>query len=285
MDEEITDELKQGITQELEQLQVVYDTIINFFLTYSFQLIGAAIILIIGMIVANRVSKVVLKLCENKSLDITLSRFLANAVKIFIVVMVAIICLNKIGISVTPFVAAIGAASLGAGLAVQGLLSNYGAGFNIIFTRPFVVGDTIKVQGVHGQVRDIFLAYTILVTEDDEVITVPNRHIVGEIIHNTKSVSLLELGVGVAYSSDLDQVTKVIEQAVQKNAHLSKDKVPMIGIAEFGDSSVNFEIRAWVDSDNINAARFAINKSIWDALNQNNISIPFPQREVRMLDS
>lgn len=110
--------MEQELKQEFEQLQAVYDTIINFFVNYSFQLFGAVIILIIGLIIAKKLSKGVQKLCESKGIDITLSRFIANVVKLLIVFMVGIICLNKIGISVTPFLAAIGALSLGAGLAL-----------------------------------------------------------------------------------------------------------------------------------------------------------------------
>ena len=274
--------MEEELVNEIRQLQVVYDTIVNFFLTYSFQLLGAVIILLVGLFIAGRVSKLVLKLCAKHDLDITLSRFLANTVKVIIVIMVGVICLNKIGISITPLVAAIGAASLGAGLAVQGLLSNYGAGFNIIFTRPFVVGDTISVQGVHGQVKEIFLAYTKLVTEDDEIITIPNRHIVGEIIHNTRELSLVELSIGVAYSSDMDLVTQVLADAAKNNSFANEEKAVKVGIVNFGDSSVDFEVRVWVDSDQLNAARFSLNKSVWDQLKLHSIEIPFPQREVKV---
>lgn len=275
--------MEQELKNELAQLQVVYDTIINFFVNYSFQLIGALIILLIGMLIANRVAKLVRRFCESKDLDVTLSRFIANVAKITIVVMVLIICLNKIGISITPLIAAIGAISLGAGLAVQGLLSNYGAGLNIILTRPFVVGDTISVQGVSGQVKDILLAYTLIVTEDDVLITIPNKHIIGEIIHNSEEVSLLELSVGVSYQSDLDKVKKLLEDAIKENQFTSENKAPMVGIANFGDSSVDIEIRVWSNSNQINAARFALNKTIWDVLKANQIEIPYPQREVKML--
>ena len=275
--------MQQELKQEFAQLQVVYDTIVNFFVTYSFQLIGALIILLIGLFIAKRVAKLVTRLCESKGLDITLSRFIANVVKIIIVVMVGIICLNKIGISITPLVAAIGAISLGAGLAVQGLLSNYGAGLNIILTRPFVVGDTISVQGVSGQVRDILMAYTLIVTEDEVEITIPNKHIVGEIIHNSQQVSLLELSVGVAYSSDLDKVQEILESSIAKQDLASDAKPPMVGIANFGDSSVDIEVRVWADSKKINAARFALNKLIWDVLQKHQVEIPFPQREIKML--
>ena len=275
--------MEQEIKQEFEQLKVVYDLITNFFVNYSIQLIGAIIILIIGMLIAKKVSNGVAKLCEKKGVDVTLSRFIGNVVRITIIVMVGIICLNKLGISITPLIAAIGAISLGAGLAVQGLLSNYGAGLNIVLTRPFVVGDTITVQGVSGLVKDILLAYTVIVTEDDVEITIPNKHIVGEIIHNSQEKSLLELEIGVSYGSDMDKVTQILENAVRKNPFYDEKFDTQVGINNFGDSSVNFEVRVWVDSNKLNAGKFSLNKSIWDALKENQIDIPFPQREVRML--
>jgi len=275
--------VEEEIKQEFAQLQVVYEVIINFFINYSFQIIGALIILMAGLLIANRIAKLVLGLCESKNIDVTLSRFLSNATRIIIVAMVAVISLNKLGISVTPLLAAIGALSLGAGLALQGLLSNYGAGFNIILTRPFVVGDTICVQGVSGQVKDILLAYTLIVTEDDVEITIPNKHIVGEIIHNSHDVSLLELSIGVSYGSDLDRVTQLLQETVNSNGNVSDIKEPLVGISGFGDSSIDFEIRVWVNSNKLNASRFAVNKAIWDVLKKNQIDIPFPQREIRML--
>jgi small conductance mechanosensitive channel len=161
--------------QELEQVTAIYNQITSFLVNYSFQLLGAIIIFLIGMLVAHRISTIVLRLCQRKKLDVTLSGFIANTTKLIIIVMTAIIALGKLGISITPFVAAVGAISLGAGLAVQGLLSNYGAGLNIILARPFVVGDTISVQGVCGVLKVVHLAYTLLSNEDDVSITVPNK--------------------------------------------------------------------------------------------------------------
>lgn len=147
---------------EIQQAQAIYNMITEFFVTYSFQILGALIILVLGILVGRKVGDIVLKLCEKKELDITLSRFASSAAKLTIIVMAAVIALGKVGISVTPFVAAIGALGLGAGLAMQGLLSNYGAGLNIILTRPFIVGDTIQVKGVAGLVKEVHLAYTLL---------------------------------------------------------------------------------------------------------------------------
>ncbi|WP_438958060.1 mechanosensitive ion channel family protein [Porticoccus sp.] len=270
--------------EEIQQVEAIYNSIVQFFVNYSFQLVGALIVFLIGMFVASKVSAATLKLCEKKSLDITLSRFIASFVKIVILVGVAIIALGKIGISVTPFVAAIGAISLGAGLAVQGLLSNYGAGLNIIITRPFVVGDTITVKGETGLVDEVHLAYTVLKDEDDVRITIPNRHIVGEILHNSAANKLAETTVGVSYGSDPETVIKVL-QSVLAEQGASETREPLIGIDNFGDSGINFMVRFWVPTEHFHETRFRVNGAIFQALTDANISIPFPQREVRLLDN
>ena len=268
--------------EEIEQFQAIYNTIIEFFINYSFQLFGAFIILLVGMFVANRVAKVVLKLCEKKELDITLSRYISSFVRIVIIVGVAVIALGKIGISVTPFVAAIGAISLGAGLAVQGLLSNYSAGLNII-TRPFVIGDTITVQGETGLVDEVHLAITVLKDEDDVTITIPNRHIVGEILHNSAGNKLAETTVGVSYGSDPEKVMEVLH-TVLKQQGVTETRTPLIGIDNFGDSSINFGVRFWIPTNRFHEIRYNVNNAIYNAHGVAGISIPFPQREVRLLN-
>ena len=270
--------------EEIDQFKEIYDLIVTFFVTYSFQLIGALIILLIGLLVSNRVARLVSRTCDKHGLDVTLSRFLASCTKIIIIVAVAVICLGKIGISVTPFVAAIGALSLGAGLAMQGLLSNYGAGFNIILTRPFIVGDTITVQGVTGIVKEVRLAQTILSDEDEVTILIPNRHIVGEIIHNSNDFKVVESTLGVAYNSDIDQVISTIK-AVLHQLGVDTNRPPQVGIDEFGDSSINFGIRFWVPTDKYHQLRFRANDELFKALHLAGIEIPFPQREIRLLNS
>mgnify|MGYP000176822026 CR=1 FL=1 len=270
--------------EEIDQFKAIYDIVVTFFVTYSFQLVGALIILIIGLLVSSRVARLVSRTCDKHGLDVTLSRFLASCTKIIIIAAVSVICLGKIGISITPFVAAIGALSLGAGLAMQGLLSNYGAGLNIIITRPFVVGDTITVQGVTGIVKEVHLAQTILPDEDEAIILIPNRHIVGEIIHNSNDFKVVESSLGVAYSSDVSQVTHTIK-GVLHELGVDTNRPPQIGIDEFGDNSINFGIRFWVPTDKYHQLRFRVNNELFRALRLAGIEIPFPQREIRLLNS
>jgi len=269
--------------QELEQFTAIYEQVTSFLVNYSFQLIGAVIVFLIGVYVAGRVSNVVLRLCERKGLDVTLSGFTANMVRITIIVMTAIIALGKLGISITPFVAAVGALSLGAGLALQGLLSNYGAGLNIILARPFVVGDTISVQGVSGVVKEVHLAYTVLADEDEVKITIPNKHIVGEIIHNSQNDTIAEFKVGIAYHCDPKKAVQVILASLQGIEGISSARAPQVGIESFGESSIDLGVRYWVKTAVRYEAQYLANMAIYDALRAASIDIPFPQREVRML--
>lgn len=271
------------LKNEIDQVGRIYNIIVEFFTNYSFQLIGAVIILIIGFMFAGKIANLVLKICEKHKLDVTLSRFLANASKMVIVVMIGIIALGKLGISVTPFIAAIGAVSLGAGLALQGLLSNYAAGFNIIIIRPFVVGDTIAVQGVRGLVKEVLLAYTILTDEDGVEITIPNKHIVGEVLHNSKHDSLLELTVGIDYSENPLEVVAMLEEAIGKLDIVSKARKPLIGIDAFADSSINIAVRLWTPTENLYSAKYKAYKEIYLTLDNANIKIPFPQRDIHLI--
>jgi len=269
--------------KELEQFQTLYNTLTEFAVTYSFQILGAIIIIIIGAWIASKAGRVVENLMRAREIDITLSRFTGGTCKTIVLVLVFIIALGQLGISVTPFIAAIGALGLGAGLAIQGMLSNYAAGFTIILTRPFVVNDTIKVQGVAGLVAEVHLGYTILLDEDNVRIQIPNRLIVGEILHNSAKNILVELSIGVAYSSDTNQVHSVIEKALESVDGINADNTPLVGIDNFGDSSINFGVRFWAPTDKHYQIKYAANKAIHDAIIAANIDIPFPQREVRML--
>ena len=269
--------------QELAQFTAIYAQIVAYLVEYSFQIVGAVIVFLIGLFISRRVGALILALCKRKNLDITLSRFFSSSARLTVVVATLIIVLPKIGIQITPFIAAIGAVGLGAGLAVQGLLSSYSAGLSIIFTRPFVVGDTIRVRGVCGIVEEVHLSHTVLTNEDGEIITIPNKHIVGEIIHNSQADTVLELTVGVAYDSDIDIAISAVRTAVSRIEGLSTDRVSQIGIARFGDSAIEIEARVWVQTRKFHEARLEANYVISGALDKAGIGIPFPQRVVRLV--
>lgn len=271
------------LKSEIDQVSEIYQIIVTFFTNYSFQLIGALIIFLFGYYIAGKIANSVLKLCERQKLDVTLSRFLASTTKMVVVVMVTVVALSKLGISVTPFIAAIGAISLGAGLALQGLLANYAAGFNIILIRPFVVGDTIQVQGVTGIVKEVQLAYTIIEDENQAEITIPNKHIVGEVLHNSRKDTLLQLSVGISYNDNPLQVIKLIEKTLSELPIFTNDVKMQLGIDEFADSAINIGIRLWIPTTNLYATKYAAYQAIYLAFEQDNITIPYPQRDVHMI--
>src|SRR3989338_7185461 len=197
--------------KEITALQKILNTAIEFTVNYSFQVLGAIVVLVLGWLIARWVSGQCLALFERKKLDITLSKFLASVISILVLGFAFIIALGKFGITIAPFVAALGALAFGASFAIQGPLSNYGAGLSIILTRPFVVGDTITVAGVSGVVEEVKLACTILTNEDGVKITVPNKQIVGETLYNSKRNSVVEAVIGISYDSNPELAIRLIQ--------------------------------------------------------------------------
>lgn len=273
---------ENGLEQELAQLQNVYTLLTEFLVKYSFQLVGALLIFMLGLWVANKVSNLVARQFEKHEIDITLSNFVSNLVRIIIIIMVGIIALGKLGISITPMVAAIGAASLGAGLALQGMLSNYAAGVTIIVTRPFVVGNTIEIQGVSGVVKSIHLGLTLLTNEEGEVISIPNKHIVGEILHNSFSDKLVEIRFNISYSSDANQVLAIAQQVLDANKEVNQERPPQIGINGFNSIGLEIGLRYWVPTNSYYQNKYQVNLELINALHQAGIEIPCPVREIHI---
>jgi len=271
--------------EEIEQLHVISNVVTQYLINNGLQIIVTLIILVVGYVIAKKLGKAVESLMIGKKIDVTLSRFIGNSAHLIILAFVVMMVLSRLGISVTPLIAIVGALSLGAGLALQGMLANYAAGFTIIITRPFVVGDTLSVQGQTGLVESVHLAYTILIDEDDVRIQIPNRLVVGEIMHNSKEEKLVELSVGVAYKSDPHRVIAIVEEALKNIEGINTTRGPIIGIDEFADSSINIGVRFLAPTYKYFEFRYAANLAIYDAFKKQGIEIPFPQREVNLINS
>ena len=269
--------------EEIQTVQKLINIVIDFIVNYSFQVVGAILVLIIGVLVARAVSSFFLKLFEKKGIDITLSKFIVSLVKGIILGFAFIVAIGKFGITIAPFVAALAAMAFGASFAIQGPLANYGAGLVIILTRPFVVGNTIKVSDVSGIVEEIKLGATILTDEDGVKITIPNKHIVGEIIHNSEEKKIVEEIVGISYDSDPKKAIQIIKEALEPFEEISKEPPPQIGIQEFGDSSINIGLRYWIPTNTYFKILYQVNLSVYQHLKAKNIKIPFPQRDVHIV--
>jgi len=268
---------------EIKAIQTLANAIIDFFVNYSLQVVGAILVLAVGVIAARMIASFLLGFFQRKNLDVTLSKFVAGAVKITILAFTIIIALGKFGITIAPFVAALAAVAFGASFAIQGPLSNYGAGLVIIITRPFVVGNTIRVGNVNGVVEEVKLGATVLTDEDGVRITIPNKHIVGEIIHNSFENKIVEAVVGISYDSNPEDAIKIINHTLAGFHEISNDPAPQVGIQEFGDSSINIGFRYWLPTKKYFMILYRVNLAVYKQLKKGNINIPFPQRDIHMV--
>ncbi len=258
--------------QELETLTRLVDKGIEFAVAYGFQILGALVFLVIGMKVAGWLGGRVASLCERKELDVTLSRFIGNVVKIVLLVFVAIATLGNFGITIAPLIALAGASAFGATFALQGPLSNYGAGLAIIMSRPFVVGNTILVKNISGVVEEITLAATVLRGEDGEKITVPNKEIVGEILVNSDANRIVESVLYVGTDEDPLRVADLVRNVLQENIE-SASTPPLVGIQDFAFGGVAIGVRYWAPSSKYFQTRYDMNAMIKRALDEAGVKL------------
>lgn len=267
---------------EIATLTRVYGLIVDFFVRYAFQLLGAVLIMGAGAWVAAAVGRAVLRMQARRNVDVTLRQFIASTVRLVVLVIFAVIALAKLGISIAPLVAAIGGAALGAGMALQGTVSNYGAGLSLILGRPFKVGDTIEVQQCAGVVTEIGLGATRLKAEDGEIIVIPNRQIVGEIHRNSFGRRVAEGTVGVAYHHDPLRAVTLVSDALHTLADVAETPAPQVGIDSFGETAIAIAYRYWVPSDRYFEVRHTANAAVYRALVDGGVDI-LPQREVHLV--
>ena len=260
----------------LEALTALVEELIAFAVAYGFQILGALVVFAIGLKVASWCGNRLTRLIEAKGVDVTLSRLLGNLVRLVIVFAVVIITLGNFGITIAPLIALAGASAFGATLAIQGPLSNYGAGLAIILTRPFVVGDTITVKGTSGVVEEITLGYTRLIGEDRERITVPNKEIVGEIIVNSAGQRVVEVNVPLAGEADVGRAIALVSETYAGFAELEGEPRPQVGIHDFTYGGVVLGLRYWVPSQRYFELRYRVNRAVHDALEGAGIALLSP---------
>jgi small conductance mechanosensitive channel len=272
------------IEEQLDLINQVYPVLVDLAVNWSFKLLGAVVVIIAGFMIGRWVANLLLRVMEKRDVDVTLRQFIAAAMRLIILIMFAVVALSQLGISITPLIAAIGGLAVGLSLALQGPVSNYGAGLIIILTRMYQIGDTITTQGCSGMVEDISLANTQLRAEDGELIVIPNKHIVGEIHINSDANRIVEGTIGIAYSADPKQAIRCIQQVLANNAGVVQDPPPEVGIQGFGDSSIDLEYRYWTPTGSYFKTIHAVNLAILTAFGDERIAIPFPQREIRLLN-
>jgi small conductance mechanosensitive channel len=261
------------------------DKLIDYVIGHSGALLSALAVIIFGLVAASWIGKLMDRWLTHRAMEQPMRTLLVRVVKLFIFAMALVIALGTAGMDVTALIAGVSVAGIGVGLALQGVLGNVVAGLTIIFTKPFRVGEWIEIAGVSGQVTKIELFSTTLVHTDQSRVVIPNRKIVGEILHNYGNVRQLDLSVGVAYGTNLNDATAIVRRVLATNPRVLKEPVPIVGVTLLADSSINIAIKPWTKVDDYVAAQAEINQAVAEQLRGANISIPFPQREVRLLNS
>lgn len=262
----------------------ILETIMTYVSVYGMKIIGALLIFLIGKWIAKSLTKVVRRLMVKAKVDEMLISFVANLTYSVLLIFVILAALNNLGVNTTSFVAILGAAGLAVGLALQGSLSNFGAGVLLILFRPFKSGDFIDGGGAMGTVEEVNIFNTILKTPDNKVVIVPNSNIIGGNITNfsAKDTRRIELIFGVSYNDDLKAVKRELMDIVASDERILKDPAPLVAVHELADSSVNFVVRPWVSSADYWNVFFDLKEKVKLRFDEKGITIPFPQRDVHV---
>jgi len=254
---------------------------------YGLQVLGAIATLVIGIWISKILAKSLGKVLNKRAVDETLIKFLVSLVKIALITFVIISAASQVGIQTASFVAVIGAAGLAIGFALQGSLSNLAAGVMLIIFKPIKVGDFIEGGGATGSVESVGIFVTTLLTPDNKAVFIPNSTLTGGNITNysAKDKRRVDMVFGIGYSDDIDKAKNVIQSVLNNDARVLKDPAPQIVVSELGDSSVNFNVRPWVNTADYWGVYFDTTEHIKKKFDEQNISIPFPQRDVHMYQS
>jgi small conductance mechanosensitive channel len=271
---------KTGSTGNLTAWQ---DKLVEYVISHSGALISALVLVVIGFIAALWIGKLMNRWLTRKTMELPMRQLLVRVVWLLVFALALVVALGTAGMDVTALIAVVVVAGLGIGLAMQGILSNLMAGLTIIFTKPFRFGEYIEIAGVQGQVTSIELFTTTLLHADHSQVIIPNRKIIGEVLHNYGHIRQLDLSVGVAYNTNISGALVIVRGVLTRNARVLKEPAPVVGVTMLADSSINLAICPWTAVADYGPAQTEIYQAIVEQFRANNIQIPFPQREVRTL--
>ena len=253
---------------------------------YGLKLVAAVVVFVVGRWIAKILTKLVKRLMERSQIDTTLVKFTGGVTYIAMMTFVIVAAMAQVGIQTTSFIAVLGAAGLAIGLALQGSLSNFAAGFLMILFRPFKVGDFVEGAGTAGTVEEIQIFTTTLLTPDNKTVIIPNAKLTGDnIVNYTKrGTRRVDMVFGIGYGEDIDKARDIMADIIAKDTRILKEPAPKIAVHELADSSVNFIVRPWTKAGDYWDVYWDTTESVKKALDDAGINIPFPQRDVHVYE-
>lgn len=273
---------EQFMNEQLRAVEHMRNTALDMALMFGPKLLVAIAILVMGYMVSRWACRIVGQSVERFRLEPPVVTLLVRIVQLVVIGLFAVIALQNLGVELLPLIAGLGVAGAGVALAMQGILGNVAAGMTIIFTQPFHVGDYLSIGDEEGEVLDITLFSTTLGHPDRSKVIIPNRKIVGEIMHNYGKIRQLSLSVGVSYESDMEAVFREIETVLQQHPLVLRDPAPVYGVNRFGDFHVEIAVNPWVHVPDYSAVTSDLNRALLETFREKGIDIPLPQQEVRM---
>ena len=253
--------------------------------TFGIKLIAAIAIFVIGRIIAKGVRKLIVKVMDKRKVDKTISSFISSLTFSALLVFVILAALSQLGIQTTSFMAIIGAAGLAIGLALQGSLSNFAAGFLMLILRPFKVGDYVSAGGVSGTVNTISIFTTEFKTPDNKKIIIPNSQIMNGTITNysAEKTRRVDLTFGVGYEADISKVKDILNNIITGHKLILKNPEPFVRLGNLGESSIDFTVRVWTKTEDYWTVYFDLTEQAKQEFDKNGVSIPFPQMDVHLI--
>ena len=267
----------------LDTLDQIRRTALDAALTFGPKVLVAILILVAGYLVGRWVGRLLDRALAHVHLEPPARQLGVKLARVLVLAVFLLAALQNLGVQLLPLLAGLGVAGAGIALATQGVLSNLVAGLTIIFTKPFRVGEYVSLLHEEGDVRAITLFNTTLGHPDRSQVVIPNRKIVGEILHNYGEIKQLELKAGIAYDADVGQALAAVDEILRKSARVLKEPAPIVQVAALADSAIDIAVRPWVRVPDLVAATGEINKALVETLAARGLAHPFPRRELRVL--
>jgi len=272
------------MTNQLATLEQAKAKIVDLSIEFGPKALTALVILAAGFFVARWIGGFVQRSLEKMNLEPPVRLLLLRLVRVLIFGVFLFMALDNLGVRLLPLIAGLGVAGAGVALAMQGVLGNLVAGLTIIFTKPFRVGEYVSMVGVEGRVETIELFSTVLSHPDMSKVVVPNRKIVGEILHNYGKIRQVDILVSVAATTDLNAALAVVNEVLAQNQRVLKTPQAVVGVAILANSSVNIAIKPWVNVADYGPATGELNKTIIEEFRTRKIPFPVPRQDVYLLN-
>jgi small conductance mechanosensitive channel len=273
------------MTNRLEAIDQLRQILLDRSVDFGPRILVAALILALGVVAGRWLGGAADRTLRRFELEPPIRLLISRLLRLLVMGLFLIMALQNLGVQLLPLIAGVGVAGAGIALAMQGVLGNIVAGLTIIFTRPFRVGEYISIVEKEGRVETIDLFTTTLSHPDLSRVVIPNRKIVGEILHNYGRIRQVEVVVSVSYDTDLNVPLAVIREVLEAKPLVLKDPAPVIQVQEWGDSSVDIAVKPWVAVSDYAAVRSDLMKNLLEKFQERKIQIPFPQQEIRLLKS